>query len=940
MTVRPLLLLLLAACAGGGQKTPARAPAPVATPTQPPDGSAAPSAGASFPAPIADPRIAQLAGLMPLASTGVPEFLRANPTYDGRGVLIAILDSGVDPGTFGLITTSTGAPKLLDVRDFSGEGRVTLAPVSPEGGTVSVAGRRLRGAGRIARLTAGDWYAGELRERPLGKKPAADLNGNGSNADRFPLVVVRASDGWVVLIDTNLDDSFEDETPLHDYRQGRETIALGTRPITIAANFSESGTQPVLDLVFDTSAHGTFVAGVAAGHRLYNLQGFNGVAPGAQLIGLKIANNARGGVTVHGSMLRALRYAARFAEERGLALVINVSFGIGNERAGRAVMDSLTDVFLRANPRIVATISAGNDGPGLGNVGFPGSADLALSVGATYPGVFAEPPQPGRPPVPDVTAWFSSRGGEVVKPDVIAPGVAYSSVPRWGSGDEIKGGTSFSAPHVAGLAACLMSAMLQERRAIVGADIVHALRATARRLPGQTPLDEGAGVPRLTAAHNWLREAHQGSQYSVTAATGRSAMFRAAGYAGPGDTIDVFRVRHEAGLRAARFHFRSRAPWLVAPGDLVAAPGATEIQVVHRPDSLTAPGVYVGTVAAYNPNDTTAGPVFMLTTTVVVPHDLAAKALSDLSRRVRPGRVQRYFLKAQRAGATLRVTVTLPDSSDEQAIVRLYEPGGQPARSAPEDIALGGTKRIGTASIIVRAEDFVAGTYELDVLTLETSGASLDVRAELAPLAMAARSTGVEVTNPGSGSVAARLGQVVVGAERALDITGDVPAESVLVTVPSWATSGEVDVTFPVEQWRRFTDFAVTLFDSTGEIVANTAQNYAFGRLSFNVPAALAGSTLVLELFPAYAAPDEQAPWHAAVAVRFLARTPATLSSGASVNVVPGGRVRVPNAERAEAGLAVPAGYRPLLEATVRPTHGGPAVLRGTAGGGGAGEAP
>ena len=116
----------------------------------------------------------------------------------------------------------------------------------------------------------------ELRERPLGKKPAADLNGNASNSDSFPLVVVRATDGWVVLIDTNLDDSFEDETPLHDYRQGRETLALGTRPITIAANFSEAADQPVLDLVFDTSAHGTFVAGVAAGHRLYNLQGFNG----------------------------------------------------------------------------------------------------------------------------------------------------------------------------------------------------------------------------------------------------------------------------------------------------------------------------------------------------------------------------------------------------------------------------------------------------------------------------------------------------------------------------------------------------------------------------------------------------------------------------------------------------------------------------------------
>ena len=933
MTSRVLVVAFtVAACAG--RPTPAvqsGPPVPVAPTPAPPDMTVTP--GVPLKDPVADPRVAYMAGLMPLRSTGVVDFLTTHPTYDGRGVLIAILDSGVDAGTLGLITTSTGGPKLLDVRDFSGEGHVALAPVTPDdNGTVTVAGRRFRGAGRIARLATGTWFGGELRERPLGKRPAADLNGNGSNGDAFPVVVVRASDGWVVFLDTNLDGSYEDETPLHDYRQGRETISLGARPLTLAANFSESEGRPLLDLVFDTSAHGTHVAGVAAGHRLYNLHGFNGVAPGAQVIGLKIANNARGGVTVHGSMLRALRYAARFAEERGLPLVINVSFGIGNERAGRAVMDSLTDAFLRANPRVVATISAGNDGPGLGNVGFPGSADLALSVGATYPGVFAAAPAPGRPPAADVAAWFSSRGGEVGKPDVLAPGVAYSAVPRWATGDEIKGGTSFSAPHVAGLVACLMSALLQERRPIDAAAITQALRTTARGLPGLTTLDEGFGVPRLEAAYGWLRAGHQGSLYAVQGPSGRSAAFRAAGYAGPGDTMDLFRVRHAAGLRAAHFLLRSDVPWLVAAPEVMAAPGASEIILVHRPDQIASPGVHVGTVTAYNPSDTGAGPVFTLVSTVVVPHDLSARPLSDESRQVRAGRVQRYFLRVARPGATLRVTVTLPDSSGEDAIVRLFEPGGQPARSAPEDILLGGDDGVGTANIVVRAEDFVPGTYELDVLTLSQDGATLRVRAERASLELAAGADGMELSNAGSGSVAARVGQAQVGAERTLDVSGGLPAESLMIVVPPWAARGEVDVTLPVEQWRRFTDFAVTVFDSTGEIVANTAQNYGFGRLAFTVPRELAGRTLVLELFPAYAAPPaaERAEWKARVAIRFLARSPTDLTTGAgaSVNVVPGGRVRVPAVERAAEGLGLPEGYRPLLEATARPAQGEPAVRR------------
>jgi subtilisin family serine protease len=124
-------------------------------------------------------------------------------------------------------------------------------------------------------------------------------------------------------------------------------------------------------------------------------------------------------------------------------------------------------------------------------------SELASS-GSLFPTVII-PPTIG-PETPNELAGFSSRGPvpftEIVKPDVVAPGVNVLSSVFTDTGWELFNGTSMASPHVAGSAAVL----LQSHPGWTPAQVKSAIATTATNL-GLAPWEQGSGLVNLEAAN-------------------------------------------------------------------------------------------------------------------------------------------------------------------------------------------------------------------------------------------------------------------------------------------------------------------------------------------------------------------------------------------------------------------------------------------------------
>lgn len=341
-------------------------------------------------------------------------------------------------------------------------------------------------------------------------------SGTANNAD-----VVPALDGTVIG-----GESFVDDTPsATSTLNGDHGTWVGTM-IAGHAGFLFDNTSCLVQSLL-LNAPDSVIDGEPYGFPGESIIPMTGVAPGASIYALKVFPSTGGGAstdTILAAMDRALTLRQNYnagmpsvpvsgsgTEEDPFKYdslniqVVNMSLGGPTLAAGREVEDLLSRKMVQAGITLVT--SAGNAGPASLTTGTPATGVAAISSAASLTprhervfwdvfgaqscqvglGMFAQPTDTLQ------TTYFSSRGPTAdgrVDVSVISAG-EWNFVQGPDGGISLVGGTSFSAPTVAGAAALLQAGVPTATAAEIRNAIVKG--ANPKMVDGSTQFDQGRG---------------------------------------------------------------------------------------------------------------------------------------------------------------------------------------------------------------------------------------------------------------------------------------------------------------------------------------------------------------------------------------------------------------------------------------------------------------
>lgn len=674
------------------------------------------------------------ASLQPRAETGVLRFLEQHPEFDGRGVVVAIFDTGVDPGAPGLQVTSDDRPKILDVIDGTGSGDVdTTTVVEPTDGVIEgLTGRKLTlepqwsnpsGRYHLGMKAAYDFFPGPLvarlkRERKRDfleaqrrveatlRREIATWEAAHSAKDRdadeklwhreleqrleqlraietshddpgpvFDCVTFHDGERWRAVVDTDEDGDLAEERVLTDFRVDREyaTFPFGSL-LNFAVNVYDDGNR--LSIVVDSGTHGTHVAGIVAANDPETPER-NGIAPGAQIVSVKIGDTRLGTMETEAGFTRGMAAVLRNGCD-----AINLSYGEPTSTPNRGRLVQLFSELVNEHG-VVFVAAAGNEGPAFSTVGAPGGTTSAvLGVGAYVSPELARSAYALRERTNE-TAYTWTSGGPTADGDlgvdVFAPGGAVAPVPEWSlQPSERMNGTSMASPNACGSVALLLSAAKGTKTDVTPYSVRRALQNTARRIESLTPFAQGAGLIQVDAAWKYLEKHEEDTgerlPYDVIVGDGqRGILLRnwprlRTPWTGevrirprfPRSTPKETIARFEQRLR-----LRATEPWVETGEFLLLNRRGGEFEVrVDTGHVDIVPGAHFAWIEAFDVDDPDRGPVARVPVTVIIPDAGSHGDVGRSQRGFAPGHIDRRFLIPPTGTTWAEVELRVPANAE------------------------------------------------------------------------------------------------------------------------------------------------------------------------------------------------------------------------------------------------------------------------------------
>mmetsp|Transcript_19090 Transcript_19090/g.31942 ORF Transcript_19090/g.31942 Transcript_19090/m.31942 type:complete len:1345 (-) Transcript_19090:227-4261(-) len=654
-------------------------------------------------------------GLLPKEETQSFDFLKKNPNMDGRGIVVAVLDTGVDPGAIGLQTTTEGLPKVIDIIDCTGSGDVTMhgpVEVDGEGHLKGKSGRKIiinpawtnpTGKYHVGIKKLNELYTKGLRnrmkkhrkeefdkhqkqvEKQIKEKIA--LSSNLEKADQDDLtaqlsvlremgdeqsagigavidcVVFHDGDRWQAVVDCSATGDMSTLSPMSDFNHKQEFRSFTKEDcFNFGVHIYDEG--KVLSIVVDTGAHGTHVAGIIAAHHPEQPE-INGVAPGAQIVSLKIGDTRIDSGETAPGLIRALLEAIRLKVN-----IINMSFGEAAQFDNTGAFVKLAEEMVYKHG-ITFVSSAGNNGPAVSTVGAP-MASCIVSVGAFVTKSLMRSAysihEANVSNIPESNFTWSSVG-PVADGDMgvslMAPGGATTCVPLWTlSRNQLMNGTSMSSPNACGCFTLLLSGLKQmqtESEKAANGFIVStprlrlAVENECKYVNEVDVLGQNNGLLQVENAWNHLmthkldasldipvrfevlsRRFSRGIYLRQPSESAMSSTFKIEIkpqfallpegekemiYFG-GKSIQQAKIDYEM-----RLSLVSSCDWVKVPGKVLLVQAGKVISVQIDPTKLST-GVHVEFIRAYDESNPSKGSVFKIPITIVKPEVIPAGVVS------------------------------------------------------------------------------------------------------------------------------------------------------------------------------------------------------------------------------------------------------------------------------------------------------------------------